>query len=376
MTRSRRLLLVAASCIVAAALAAALTWWFLAHFHRVPFEFRAPPGVEARHNRLLALERTLRARGHLVFNRRRFSVEDFVEPGASAVVLDLDPRSLREAEVDALLGFVERGALLLLRMPGSAEGRAGKLLEQLGVTPLEAEPHCFKLALDGSRSYEMCGGTRIGGDVESHYTALARFDDEKPGYWYAHAWYEEGRVYLASELDMLHNGALDRPEAVAVGTALLAPLLERKRIHLFRGSDSEPFHVLLVRHGWPALLPAALALLLWLWRSSQRFGPLLPARPQPRRALLEHVRASGEFLFRRGQATALHRALLARVLRRLQSREPALAALAGDERNAALAARTGLDAGAIGQALNPVGLGHAETLHTTFSTLLQLERRL
>ena len=36
----------------------------------------------------------------------------------------------------------------------------------------------------------------------------------------------DGRVFLVSELDMLHNDALDEPEAVALAEALLAPLRE------------------------------------------------------------------------------------------------------------------------------------------------------
>ena len=59
MTRSRRTLLLLASTL-AAALIAAGAYWFLANFHQVPFEFRTPSGPQARHNRLLALERTLR----------------------------------------------------------------------------------------------------------------------------------------------------------------------------------------------------------------------------------------------------------------------------------------------------------------------------
>ena len=183
-------------------------------------------------------------------------------------------------------------------------------------------------------------------------------------------------MYLVSELDMLHNGSLDDADAVQVGEALLAPLLGRKRIHLFRGMDGEPFHVLLLRHGAPFFVPAFIALLLWLWMRSQRFGPLLPDLLPHRRALLEHVRASGEFLFRRGQPVAMHRALLARVQKRIDEREPTIAALPEPERDAALASRTGLDAVAIRNALNPVGLGRPETFFTTLSTLLQLERRL
>lgn len=352
-------------------------WWFLATFHRVPFEFRTPPAAEARHNRLLALERTLAAQGHTVFNRLRFSDADFGTATDSAIVLDLDPRNLHDAEVDVLLGFVERGALLLMRMPASAEGRAGKLLDELGVEPLAPEPSCFKLATGKHGDYEMCGGTRIGGaDIEANYAQLASYDDSADGYWYAHAWYDDGRVFLVSELDMLHNGALDEPEAVALGEAMLAPLRERARIHLFRGVDSEPFHVLLVRVGWPVLLPAFVALLLWLWMRSARFGPILPDAIAPRRALLEHVRASGEFLYRRGQPVILHRALLTRVAQRLSEREPVIAALPEDARIAALAESTQLPAAALRQALNPVGLGRADHFYAAISTLIQLERRL
>lgn len=371
-TRTRNLIL----AVLGLALVAGGVYWFIANFHQVPFEFRTPPGPAARRNRLLALEETLRARGHTVFDRLRFSSADFAEPGASAIVLDLDPRHLREAEVDALLDFVGRGALLLLRMPASAEGRAGKLLDELGVEPLAPDPHCFDLALSNQRSYTLCGGTRLGGDIESHYTQLASYDDKTYGYWYGHAWYSDGRVFLVSELDMLHNSALDDAASVELGAALLAPLLERERIHLFRGVDIEPFHVLIVRVGWPFLLPALVALLLWLWMRSQRFGPILPDTLPPRRALLEHVRASGEFLFRRGQPVAMHRALLARVQKRIAEREPAIAALPDDARLAALAERAQLPEAALRLALHPVGLGRADAFHSAVSTLLQLERRL
>jgi hypothetical protein len=373
MSALKRNLLIA---VLAAAMLAGGVYWFLSEFHQVPFEFRTPPAAPARRNRLLALEQTLQARGHEVFNSLRFATKEFAEPGDSAVILDLDPRNLREAEVDQLLAFVARGALLLVRMPANAEGRAGKLLDDLGVEPLAPDPACFEIKLYGTRHYRMCGGTRLGGDLEENYTQLASYDDTEYGYWYGHAWYDKGRVFLVSELDMLHNSALDAPEAVVVAEALLKPLLERKRIHLFRGIDAEPFHVLLLRVGWPFFVPALIALLLWLWQRNERFGPRLADVPAGRRALLEHVRASGEFLFRRGQPVAMHRAVLARVQRRIDEREPVIAALPDGARETALATRTGLDAGAIRHALNPVGLGRPETFLATLSTLLQLERRL
>ncbi|HQW81779.1 MAG: DUF4350 domain-containing protein [Rhodanobacteraceae bacterium] len=373
MTLRTRNLLIAALGLV---LVAGVAYWFIANFHQVPFELRTPPSAAARRNRLLALEETLRTQGHTVFNRLRFSDDDFADPGNSAIVLDLDPRHLRASEVDHLLDFVARGALLLLRMPASAEGRAGPLLDKLGVEALASNPSCFDLTLANEQSYTLCGGTRLGGDIETRYTQLASYDDKTYGYWYGHTQYSDGRIFLVSELDMLHNKALDDADAVELSEALLAPLLARHRIHLFRGVDIEPFLVLIVRVGWPFLLPALAALLLWLWMRSQRFGPVLPDAAAPRRALLEHVRASGEFLFRRGQPVAMHRALLARVLKRISDREPAIAALPEDARVVALCERVRMPEAALRIALNPVGLGHADTFFSAISTLLQLERRL
>ncbi len=123
-------------------------WWFLSTYHQVPFDLRTPPSAAARRNRLLALEETLRTRGHQVFNQLRFDSQHFADPRASAVVLDLDPRALRDRDVDTLLQFVSDGALLLLRMPDSADGRPGALLDRLGIDPIEEEEaRCFTIKI-------------------------------------------------------------------------------------------------------------------------------------------------------------------------------------------------------------------------------------
>jgi len=60
---------------------------------------------------------------------------------------------------------------------------------------------------------------------------------------------------------------------------------------------------------WTVVVSAIIILLLWLWSVSQRFGPLLPISKPVRRRLLEHIEASGNFLWRHGKtATLLHNA--------------------------------------------------------------------
>lgn len=94
----------------------------------------------------------------------------------------------------------------------------------------------------------------------------------------------------------------------------------------------------------PAVLAAAAGLMLWLWQAARRFGPLLPEAEQPRRAIIEHIDASGRWLWSRPDGPAL---LLQEVrtatLHIIERRRPALLRLSAGEQLQLLAGDTGLD---------------------------------
>ena len=87
----------------------------------------------------------------------------------------------------------------------------------------------------------------------------------------------------------------------------------------------------LMRHAWTALISAAVLLLLWLWAASRRFGPLRAILPLARRRLLDHVEASGRFLWRSGQGETLLKGARRALYRALELRHPAWAGLASHE---------------------------------------------
>jgi hypothetical protein len=109
---------------------------------------------------------------------------------------------------------------------------------------------------------------------------------------------------------------------------------------------------------------------------AQRFGPALPPRPETRRALVEHVQASGEHLHRYGRDALLLHALRDAVFARMRRRDPLAAALAGDAQAEAVAARTGLTAGAVRAALGTVPPANANELRLRISQLIALRNRL
>lgn len=133
----------------------------------------------------------------------------------------------------------------------------------------------------------------------------------------------EGMVTVANDLDYFSNrsiGSLDHAQFLWD----LVQLRNDAQAAMTGKSDDlktavkEPYPVLffnrpaklsltdwLQKHAWAPLSGGIAALLLWLWRVIPRFGPTMPDVERARRRLLDHLRASGRFLWSNGHATRL-----------------------------------------------------------------------
>jgi hypothetical protein len=376
----RGVLLSTITVLVVGAIAA---WWFHT-YKRVSLEIDLPMRGEARYNPLFALKRSLQAHGIEVISSGNSSIDTAALQPGDALVLYSDVRTLNEATSEALLGWVDRGGHLVFAMP-SGEGKHGPLLETLGLYVHEHQ-RCLEWPVSTAKS---------GKDSEENQKASHcfqyRFDSYEDdltetfdwvwgnaddGYLFGRQYRGEGSLFVAGELDFLDNSELDEPGHADLAWQLLAPVLGDGRVHLIYAADVAPMYVLILRHGWPILLPLSIALLAWLWARSQRFGPLLPLASGHRRALLEHVQASGEFVFRRGRTMSLYAAVQRLFMARLRRREPALAALDGEALVQGLSTRYDMPAASIRQALNPVDLARPDQFIATIKTLMQLRARL
>jgi len=103
--------------------------------------------------------------------------------------------------------------------------------------------------------------------------------------------------------------------------------------------------------GAPAVLLAALALVLALWRGAVRFGPPLPLATPARRSVAEQIRGTAHFIFRR-DGTALHRAQLRALDDAVRRRVHGHDRLAAAARVQAIARATALDAGELARAMD------------------------
>ena len=357
--------------LVGLALAAGL-YAFLHYFEWRVREIALPPRGEASYNPLYALGNTLRARGHVVVVRPTLELEAMALAPGEVLLLASDVRVLGADASAALRDWIESGGRLVFVLPQSDHARTPPLLEALGVRLVEADGCLRWQAEQAPRPARLCGssGIRAAGAASPWRWAWADADGVVR---MAQGEIGDGRWLALPELDFLARRALRNRSNATLAWALLQPLLGEERVHVVYAVDLPPLHVLLVRHGWPVWIPLLLALLAWLWRRSQRLGPLLPLAAPDRRALLEHLRAAGEFALRRKRGGALYAALRRRFDARLQRESPVLAALQGEAQVDALAAAWRLDPARVRAALQPPDLGRPEAFAAAIRSLSQLQ---
>lgn len=214
----------------------------------------------------------------------------------------------------------------------------------------------------------------IGEDAGESFDWL--WGNPQDGYVFGrHAW-GDGQVLIAADFDFLHTDELKQPANAALTWQLLGPALGEGRLLLVYATDVPAWYVLLVRQGWPVLVPLLLALLAWFWTLSQRFGPLLPLAAPHQRALRAHLQAAGEFAFARHRGAALHAAVLRAFRARLRRRDPIAAALAPEPLIQLLSERHGVPIARVRQALQAQELARPEQYLAAIRTLMQLRAAL
>jgi len=362
-----------ALCVLGVALVAAgAAVFFYTQFEQVTEEIRLPPRGQAAYNPLYALERSLAEHGVVVESRATLDLRQTVLQPGDGLVLYADPRTLLPAQTEALLGWVERGGHLVVGMPPGDPDRPVPLLQRLGVIAKDVEGSCERLAATRTEPAVdmLCGGQRFDPPSAGAHAVLG---DAERGYAYARLVRGRGTADVFSTLDFLDNRALETRANWRLAHQALAPGFGGRVRLIYAGAPS--LWLLIVREGWPALIGLGCLIAAWAAMRGQRFGPLAADPPLDRRSLVEHVQAAGDYVYRRGAAHALHRALFERVLARLRGRDPMALALEGEARALHLAARAALDPERVRRALHPPEKFNAASFRDAMATLIQLGTR-
>jgi hypothetical protein len=305
--------------------------WFRANFEPVSDEVMVGFRGEARRNPWLAAERLLERMGHPATELREF---DGLRGLASDAILVLPqgrqtiPEPLRAGIVD----WVRNGGFLVVE--AEYPGIADPMINEFGVKRAEnmRDGPEDRRAGAGSDSHTDDNFGRNGDGIDTDSLSLTVL--KLPGssltstVWMEagfslvseNAWFRAGTDYAANllllregdgmvtvvnDLDFAMNNDianLDHAQAVVE----LARFAQRSGPVIFFNNPGQPSLMTWLReHAWAPISAAALALCIWLWKSIPRFGPITPDGDRARRRLLDHLRASGRFLWTRGQGERL-----------------------------------------------------------------------
>ena len=338
------------ACLAAAAI------WFLSNFERrtesEPVGFQG----KARYDRWLAAQRLLQrmgaqaqvvhslpelgglppsatlllARGRQSFTpQTRQNILDWVRQGGRLVV-EAEPPYQPDPLLDAL-GIRRKVVKTADDRKGNDDGRDNPALVEIAL-PADLAP--VTVRMNGHIDLQTGGALARFGGRQATAVLLLQY---RPGY-----------VLVLNEFDALSNrsiGMYDHAEflwriaQVDQGTPSVFFFSDPRKLSLVEW---------LRTNAWSAVAGSALFLLVWLWHAVPRFGPIASDPERARRRLLDHLRASGRFLWAHGGSQLLVDAAREACLRRIARVHPDLIAAAGTEHEAERVARLaellGLDA--------------------------------
>lgn len=166
--------------------------------------------------------------------------------------------------------------------------------------------------------------------------------------------YQEGKgkiVILAA--DFFNNEELRNHDHGELLLALAALNTSSKHVAIVQNLDALPWYKLLWKNYSMVLLSMVALIALLFWRAVRRFGPLLPQPSHERRSLMEHIDASGAWLWKaKGGRQVLLDAAREDTLAVIRRRAPALVRLPPQQLCAALARLVDLPEAQVEQALH------------------------
>ena len=342
-------------------------YWINTHFEQHCEAVEIGLHGAAADNPLLAAQRLLERMGSVVITT---SVIKLKQLGSQDTLILWGTDGLFDAtQTQSLLDWVEAGGHLIIASNtvfNGSEQSSNSLLQQLKIyrledrleylspnqtisaTPLTWENEAIQLAFDPHYRLEYTDDPAI--EILDDYGTHLLF------YYYG-----TGMISLLSDMQFIHNQAIGQYDHAHFLWSLVHferpaqqvwVLLPNLSVITKTATNNIPSLGQLVwLKWWTVVISASILLLFWLWHITSRFGPLLPDPPGTRRRWLEHIEASGHFLWRYHQAEFLLRGARQAVLNKLASVYPNWIRLSPSKLSQQLALLSKLSAQEIEEAL-------------------------
>ncbi len=118
-----------------------------------------------------------------------------------------------------------------------------------------------------------------------------------------------GLITLVTDMNFFKNTKIELQDHAEILWQLVHGLHHSinspKRIWLIHNDKMRPLWKILWQNYWAFLISLSLLLVFWLFKISQRFGPMIPKEEENRRSLNEHITSSGYFYWKNNKKQAL-----------------------------------------------------------------------
>ncbi|MGI9302848.1 MAG: DUF4350 domain-containing protein [Gammaproteobacteria bacterium] len=332
MTRLQTLLLV-----LVLAIAASMAYWWMNNLERVTESTYVGYSGEARTNPLLAARRLARKMGIPAESVGEVSQLNELPPVSDTLVLASHRNTFSDKRSRDLLNWVKDGGRLLVaarheRPDDEDMPVEDPLLQELGVDAFvhrteisredeDGEPPITEFTLPGTpRPLGAHLATRFGLEATSASPAFTVHDDT--GVKLISVEHGAGRATVLTELHFVENrniGEHDHAEILWHLLNLDGPATKIWLIH----ADAMPSLWQLLWTKAPLIIGVvAVMLVAWLAAATRRFGPIVHMPSPDRRRILEHIEASGHFLWSKGKQKTLLRSVHEGLERELRLAHP------------------------------------------------------
>jgi len=361
-------------------IAGAIGYWFYSNFEKEHKETEVGFLGAARYNPLLAAQRYFESFGLKAQSQEGLTV---LPPNNATLIIPSARYEMGGGEAQRLRHWVEAGGHLVVVPSATFDEeyeRTDLFLDPLGIQVKAIEDPESSGLVDvdwpGSGDFMTINIDAYVRLDASHAKAKAvlQLADEDGAYLVRLA-VGQGVVTILSDAKFLTNQNLSKIDHAAFlwrVTQLDTP----RPIWLVFSDGMPPLPQWLMQHAWTALIAGGVLLLLWLWVASRRFGPLHANVPLARRRLLDHIEASGRFLWRAGQGEQLLKGVRQTLYRALELRHPAWAGLNSNDLYQRLAELSGLPYETVQGALLYTHHGNEYEFTQAIQTLERLRKSL
>lgn len=353
---------------------------------------------EARLNDLLAARRFLKRMGIAAENMQTPSPASELPPLTDTIVLATKRLTLDQRSQSMLLSWAREGGHLVLtaRSETVADGLfdlferfneietdGDPMLESLGITTVRhravddnsQQNETFAVAFPASDDF-------LWADFESSLrlqVTTAQFQSlsgDDNGDFVITTTTGAGRISIISDRRVLHNRRIGKHDHARFLFELINMGSSTSKVWLIADDDMPGLYKWLWQHAHEAVITTTLLLLMMILAVSRRFGPIIDIEPASRRRLLEHIQASGWFLWRHRHYDRLLAGIQNNLRHELSIRHPGINELGSEAAANSLAAFTDLSAAQIRQVLGSTSIRNKEQFTSTVRLYQRLRKQL